>query len=77
MILKGKLFLIENSRADEVRGRRKLEYLDIFSSLINGNNKCTACFLHTTSNCIYISVNEDDEKDGQRTEVFANNYCLI
>ena len=62
-------------REKEVRGRRKLELLDIFASLINGDNVCTACFLNIRDNTIYISINEgDDEGDDKGTIQFAQNF---
>lgn len=58
-------------RDKEIRGKRKLELLDIFASLINGRNICTACFLNVKDNIIYISVNTND--DIKTTVEFAND----
>ena len=54
----------------ELRGKRKLELLDIFSSIVNGDNTCTACFLD--GDTMYISVNEQD--DIESTKKFAEKF---
>ncbi|TPX34837.1 hypothetical protein SmJEL517_g02572 [Synchytrium microbalum] len=57
-------------RDKEFRPRWKLDLLDAFADIVNGENACTACYLSESERVIYLSVNSDHNL--ARTVEFTN-----
>jgi hypothetical protein len=73
MIVEDEFMDIVSNRNPRDRGGKRLQFLDIFSSFINGNNERTACFLDERYSYLYIAVNENDDP---QTHLFAREVLF-